>query len=90
MEVVKHYLNSTEKIMNRYTIKITFKSLTYTEPLVEEVKTFREALSYTDMIDDTVQTGTVTDNVTGNVVINLVSNFMENYTRRKQNHNESI
>ena len=50
----------------RYTINISFKQYG-TDNIVEKVKTLREAESYKDLIDDTVDRALLKDNVSGKV-----------------------
>ena len=60
-----------EKItdMNRYTINISFNSERFetTSNIVEKVKTMKEAMSYKELIDETVKKALIKDNVTGRV-----------------------
>lgn len=55
--------------MNRYTINISFKTQLgeLSNNIVENVKTFKEAMSYSDLIDETVDRGLIKDNVTGKI-----------------------
>lgn len=56
--------------MERYTINISFITrIGENIPnIVEKVKTLREAMSYTDLIDETVSRALIKDNVTGKVI----------------------
>lgn len=55
--------------MERYTINISFKRKMFDNGsnIVEKVKTLKEALSYKELIDDTVDRALIKDNVTGKV-----------------------
>jgi len=55
--------------MNRYTINISFKTTMFEKVIniVEHVKTKVEALSYKELIDETVDKALIKDNVTGKV-----------------------
>jgi hypothetical protein len=55
--------------MERYTINISFKCGMFekSDNIVEYVKTKREVLSYSTMLDDTVDKALIKDNVTGKV-----------------------
>lgn len=55
--------------MKRYTINISFKTKLFEKSnnIVEQVKTKVEALSYNDLIDDTVDKALIKDNVTGKI-----------------------
>jgi len=55
--------------MERYTINISFKTEMFenVNSIVEYVKTKREAMSYKDLIDDTVSKALIKDNVTGKI-----------------------
>jgi len=55
--------------MNRYTINISFNSERFetTSNIVEKVKTMKEAMSYKELIDETVKKALIKDNVTGRV-----------------------
>lgn len=56
----------------RYLVRIEFKEKEYSlkpiAPIVEQVKTLREALSFESIIDDTVKSASVTDKVTNRIV----------------------
>lgn len=56
--------------MNRYTLNISFntKPFEVSNNIVESVKTMKEALSYTGLIDDTVKKALIRDLVTGKVI----------------------
>jgi hypothetical protein len=55
--------------MERYTINISFKTEMFetVSNIVEKVKTLKEAMSYKDLIDETVNKALIKDNVTGRV-----------------------
>ena len=55
--------------MNRYTVNISFKRKMFesVSNIVEKVKTMKEAMSFKDLIDDTVDRALIKDNVTGKV-----------------------
>ena len=55
--------------MERYTINISFKTEIFetVSNIVEKVKTLKEAMSYKDLIDETVNKALIKDNVTGRV-----------------------
>ena len=55
------------KIMERYTVNISFKRKMFenVSNIVEKVKTMKEAMSFKDLIDDTVDRALIKDNVTG-------------------------
>ena len=55
--------------MKRYTVNISFKSNGFekTSNIVEKVKTMREAISYIDILDETVGKALIKDNVTGKI-----------------------
>lgn len=55
--------------MERYTINISFKTEMFetVSNIVEKVKTLKEAMSYKDLIDETVKKALIKDNVTGQV-----------------------
>jgi len=55
--------------MNRYTINISFNSERFEtiSNIVEKVKTMKEAMSYKELIDETVKKALIKDNVTGQV-----------------------
>jgi hypothetical protein len=55
--------------MERYTINISFNTEMFEESsnIVEKVKTLKEAMSYKDLIDNTVKKALVKDNVTGKI-----------------------
>ena len=55
--------------MERYTINISFKTEMFetSNNIVEKVKTLKEAMSYDDLIDETVNKALIKDNVTGKV-----------------------
>jgi len=56
--------------MERYTINISFKTKMFenVNNIVESVKTLREAMSYKNLIDETVNRALIKDNVTGKVI----------------------
>ena len=56
--------------MERYTINISFKTEMFEKVnnIVEKVKTMKEAMSFEDLIDDTVDRALIKDNVTGKVI----------------------
>ena len=56
--------------MERYTINISFKTEIFetVSNIVEKVKTLKEAMSYKDLIDETVKKALIKDNVTGRVI----------------------
>ena len=53
----------------RYTVNISFKKqmLEKVSNIVEKVKTFKEAMAYKALIDETVDRALIKDNVTGKV-----------------------
>ena len=53
----------------RYTINISFKKQIFEKvsSIVEKVKTLKEAMTYKDLIDETVDRALIKDNVTGKV-----------------------
>ncbi len=53
----------------RYTVNISFKKqmLEKVSNIVEKVKTLKEAMTYKDLIDETVDRALIKDNVTGKV-----------------------
>ena len=55
--------------MDRYTINISFKRemLDKGTNIVEKVKTLKEAMSYKELIDDTVERALIKDNFTEKV-----------------------
>jgi hypothetical protein len=55
--------------MERYIINISFKTKMFetSNNIVEKVKTLKEAMSYEDLIDETVNKALIKDNVTGKV-----------------------
>lgn len=55
--------------MERYTVNISFKRKMFenVSNIVEKVKTMKEAMSFKDLIDDTVDRALIKDNVTGKV-----------------------
>jgi hypothetical protein len=55
--------------MERYLINISFKTEMFEKVsnIVERVKTMKEALTYTELIDDTVDKALIKDSVTGKV-----------------------
>jgi len=56
--------------MERYIINISFKWEGIERPpenIVQPVKTMREAMSYAELIDDTVDKAAIKDRVTGNI-----------------------
>jgi len=55
--------------MKRYTINISFNCTSFevSNNIVEKIKTMREAMSYKDLIDSTVNRALIKDNVTGKV-----------------------
>lgn len=53
--------------MLRYTLHISFKDY-YCKDIVEPIKTLKEALSYSDLIDNTVVKAFIKDNVNGEVI----------------------
>jgi hypothetical protein len=57
------------KIMEIYTVNISFKRKMFenVSNIVEKVKTMKEAMSFKDLIDDTVDRALIKDNVTGKV-----------------------
>lgn len=74
----RHHLKAfKKKLKMRYTITINFRYgfvdktgqygkdwIKPTEPLIESVKTLKEALSYKEFIDSSVESAFITDNVT--------------------------
>ena len=58
-----------QAIMERYTINISFKRKMGDNGsnIVEKVKTLKEAMSYKELIDETVDRALIKDNVTGKV-----------------------
>lgn len=56
--------------MERYTINISFITRIgeNVPSIVEKVKTLREAMSYSGIIDETVSKALIKDNVTGKVI----------------------
>jgi len=56
--------------MERYTINISFKREMFDDGsnIVEKVKTLKEAMSYKELIDDTVKKALIKDNVTNKVI----------------------
>ena len=56
--------------MERYTINISFKTEMFetVSNIVEKEKTLKEAMSYKDLIDETVKKALIKDNVTGRVI----------------------
>jgi hypothetical protein len=56
--------------MERYTINISFNTnfLEKASNIVENVKTYKEAISYQSLIDETVNKALIKDNVTGKVI----------------------
>lgn len=56
--------------MERYTVNISFKTKMFenVSNIVEKVKTMKEAMSFKDLIDSTVDRALIKDNVTGKVV----------------------
>lgn len=55
--------------MKRYTINISFvcERFETVSNIVEKVKTMKEAMSYKELIDETVKKALIKDNVTGQV-----------------------
>ena len=55
--------------MERYLINISFKTEMFEKVnnIVERVKTMKEALTYSELIDETVDKALIKDNVTGKV-----------------------
>jgi hypothetical protein len=55
--------------MEIYTVNISFKRKMFenVSNIVEKVKTMKEAMSFKDLIDDTVDRALIKDNVTGKV-----------------------
>jgi hypothetical protein len=53
----------------RYTVNISFKKQMFEKVsnIVEKVKTLKEAMTYKDLIDETVDRALIKDNVTGKV-----------------------
>ena len=53
----------------RYTVNISFKKQMFEKVsnIVEKVKTLKEATTYKDLIDETVDRALIKDNVTGKV-----------------------
>ena len=53
----------------RYTVNISFKKQIFEKVsnIVEKVKTLKEAMTYKDLIDETVDRALIKDNVTGKV-----------------------
>ena len=53
----------------RYTVNISFKKQMFEKVsnIVEKVKTLKEAMTYKDLIDKTVDRALIKDNVTGRV-----------------------
>ena len=53
----------------RYTVNISFKKQMFerVSNIVEKVKTLKEAMTYKDLIDETVDRALIKDNVTGKV-----------------------
>jgi hypothetical protein len=53
----------------RYTVNISFKKQMFEKAsnIVEKVKTLKEAMTYKDLIDETVDRALIKDNVTGKV-----------------------
>ena len=56
--------------MERYIINISFKTQMFesVSNIVEKVKTMKEALSYKELIDETVNKALIKDNVTGKII----------------------
>jgi hypothetical protein len=54
----------------RYTVNISFKKQMFEKVsnIVEKVKTLKEAMTYKDLIDKTVDRALIKDNVTGKVI----------------------
>ena len=54
----------------RYTVNISFKKQMFDKVsnIVEKVKTLKEAMTYKDLIDETVDRALIKDNVTGKVI----------------------
>ena len=54
----------------RYTVNISFKKQMFEKVsnIVEKVKTLKEAMTYKDLIDETVDRALIKDNVTGKVI----------------------
>jgi len=55
--------------MKRYTVTINFifNKTGNVKSIVENVKTLKEALSYKDILDETVSTARIKNNVTGRI-----------------------
>ena len=53
----------------RYTVNISFKKQMFEKVsnIVEKVKTLKEAMTYKDLIDETVDRALIKDNATGKV-----------------------
>jgi hypothetical protein len=53
----------------RYTVNISFKKQMFEKVsnIIEKVKTLKEAMTYKDLIDETVDRALIKDNVTGKV-----------------------
>tara|TARA_R110002124_G_scaffold253785_1_gene419235 strand:+ start:259 stop:438 length:180 start_codon:yes stop_codon:yes gene_type:complete len=53
----------------RYTVNISFKKQIFEKVsnIVEKVKTLKEAMTYKDLIDETVDRALIKDNVTGKI-----------------------
>ena len=53
----------------RYTVNISFKKQMFEKVsnIVEKVKTLKEAMTYKELIDETVDRALIKDNVTGKV-----------------------
>jgi hypothetical protein len=53
----------------RYTVNISFKRQMFEKVsnIVEKVKTLKEAMTYKDLIDETVDRALIKDNVTGKI-----------------------
>ena len=54
----------------RYTVNISFKKQLHERVgnIVDKVKTLREAMTYKELIDDTVEKALITDNVTDKII----------------------
>lgn len=55
--------------MERYIVDISFKTKRFEEcsNIVERVKTMKEALTYSELIDETVDSANIKDTITGKV-----------------------
>lgn len=79
--------------MERYTINISFKTEMFenVNNIVEKVKTMKEAMSFKDLIDDTVDRALIKDNVTGKVTwLKKNSGQIYMYKKRQENKNKYL